>query len=242
MRTLQELITEVYAVLRDERREFVTEPMVTAWLNEAQRDLASRIPDLVTDEKTGTVGEDATTYYASDGITDHAADKILVPSDLTMVKTLRIAEATCRFVDDEVFDSYLESVDTVPVAIICRIFGVQVYTVAHALQGYERFIEPYSDQTSNDYIMRYIRRPVELVDPNDVCEVPDFLETKMVNYARSHAKGQQGEDSQRDYYMALYTENLPSPPRGTSVTRPGPLTLAYEGGPFDYEYDASHRG
>jgi len=242
MSTLDGLESQVYAVLRDERREFVTEPMVITWLNEAQRDLASRLHELITDQKTGVVGEDAATYYASDGTTDLGADAIVVPSDLITVKTLLVGDSEFTvFTDDEVFNSYVQ-VEGTPIRGIGRIFGMQTYDAGLDFMGYEHFIELVGPASGDAYVMRYTRYPLELEDPNDVVEVPQYLETRIVNYARSHAKAQQGEDAQRDYYMALYERNLPAPPNGQILTRPGPITMSYEGNAFDYQADASHRG
>jgi len=237
--TLDSLLTQVYAVLRDERREFVTEEMVALWLNEAQRDLASRIRELVTEEKTGTVGESTGTYFASDGTTDLAANKVLVPADLTMVRSLIVGGISVVFTDTDVFDPY-ELAAATPPTTLGRIFGVQTYDNTPTLTGYERFIEVLGNESGDVYTLRYTRAPVQLVDPNDVVEVPVYLETKIVNYARAHAKWQEGEQAQGDSYYALYTENLPAPPRGHILTRPGPFTMTYEGNAFDI--DGKHRG
>ena len=241
MATADSLITQVYAVLRDERREFVTEEMVLLWINEAQRDLASRIRELVTDEKVGTVGESAGTYYASDGTTDLAATRVLAPPDLTMVRSFIAAGVSVVFTDTDVFDPY-QLADANPPAVLGRIFGMQTYSAAPgpALTGYERFIEVLGVDAGAAYTLRYTRAPVELTNPNDVVEVPVYLETKLVNYARAHAKWQEGEQVQGENYYMLYSENLPAPPRGHILTRPGPFTMTYEGNDFDI--DGKHRG
>lgn len=242
--TLDELTTQVYAPLRDDRREFIKESMVVAWLNDAQRDLASRVRELVLDTITGTVGEDAGSYYAADGTTDLAAARILLPTELIMVRVVKIGTTEIVHVDDEVFNSYLEVSGSSPLKTIYRIASLRTYDNANpAVQtGYREFIEFSPDQTSNDYSLTYTRMPAEMSDPNDVCEVPEYLETRMVNYARAHAKWQQGEQRQGDNYYALFEQNLPAPPNGHVRVRPGPITLAYEGNGFDHQLDAAHRG
>ena len=44
---------------------------------------------------------------------------------------------------------------------------------------------------------------------------------------------------QADYYLAIYEQNLPQPPRGNDRYLPGPLVLSPAAGPFDTP-DAAH--
>lgn len=243
MTVLSELVDDVYAVLKDELRQYVKENEVITWLNEAQRDLASRTHELVTDEKTGTVGEDVGTYFASDGLTDLATNRILLPTDFIMCRKLQMSGSfePVRFVDDEIYDSYALRGAT-PVATLGRIFAMQTYDVTPVVTGQRRFVEMYPAQDGYDYTMRYTRSPRDLYDPGDVVEVPAYLENKMVYYARAWGWDKRGERGLYESHMAMYRENLPAPPRGQATTRPGPMTLVPEGNAFDHDPDAQHLG
>lgn len=68
---------------------------------------------------------------------------------------------------------------------------------------------------------------------SSLTEFTGTLKTRIVNYARAHAKYKEGEFQAGDRYMGLYEEGLPSRNDRGRHHHPGPLTIVPLGGPFD---------
>lgn len=209
----EDMQNRVYAVLRDDQREFIHDEEVEVWLNEAQEELAHRLKILQT-ETTGVVG---------------ASQKISVPSNFIDAVSLHIGSDNQRvqWVDADYFDRFLDDAST-PINAIGRIFGSSIEVRPKPAVGAA-------------YTLRYIKSPAAIDSiTNTVSELPVELHIKMVNYARYQAKLKESELGDADRYRQEFELGLPPHSLGQARLNPGPVSLRYAAGPFDVT--GSHRG
>jgi hypothetical protein len=197
----------VYYVLRDSEKSFVSDTSVGDWLNEAYLDLVARLR-LLEKEATGTTG---------------AGGTLALPADFLELTSFDVADVNgnyyrARFSDNDVFDSWRLDEDE-PEAQLARIFNGT--------------IETYPVAASVGYVLRYVYKPTALSAGGDIPAIPEELHVRLVNYARAHAKYQEGELDEGDRYMAMYTEGLPGAPLTSHRLRPGPFDLVPQPGYFD---------
>lgn len=203
MATFSKMKASVYSVLRDSEKTFVADAQVGEWLNEAYLDLCARLR-IYRKEATGTL----------DG-----SGKVAKPANYLEMQFMAIKPTgedrygELVFVDDSVFNSY-ELSGSVPSLTIARVF--------------DGSIETYPKKAGALYKMRYAAKPVPLDKAGDEPAIPEELHIRMVNYARAHAKYQEGEQSEGDRYFMLYSEGLPSATIGVIGERPGPLNITPE--------------
>lgn len=195
--------TRVRYVLRDSEAAFVSDAAITTWLNEAYLDLVARLR-LNKAEVTGTTAAGGTVSVPT-GYIETISFSVLVSGDST--------QTMVRFVDDDVFDSWRLVGDT-PDAIFARIFNGT--------------LETYPTQASVSYTWRYVKKPTALTSASDEPTLPEELHIRLINYARAHAKFQEGELDEGDRYMAMYETGLPGPPLAGHREMPGPINLVPE--------------
>ena len=208
--TLSQLRSLVYAPLRDSERSFVESWFVDALLNEAYLDLNARLR-LKRLEVTGTTT---------------SLGKIAIPSDLIEVMDAWVGTTPLVFHDDATFETYTAAgttpyLSTNSVAVLARVD----ITLAN--------IETYPAAVSTAYTLHYVARPAVMVAEDDT---PAYLSAELlpriVNYARAHAKWQEGEEQEGQRYMAMYEQGLPGAPREMARRRPQSIMLIPEAGPF----------
>lgn len=203
MSTFSKMKASVYSVLRDSEKTFVADAQVGEWLNEAYLDLCSRLR-IYRKEQSGTLDSNG---------------KVAKPANYLELQFMAIKPSNAdryselTFVDDFVFNSY-ELNGVIPSTPIARVF--------------DGHIETYPAQAGALYKMRYAAKPTPLDKAGDEPGIPEELHIRMVNYARAHAKYQEGEGGEGDRYYMLYTEGLPSATLGVIGERPGPLNITPE--------------
>lgn len=203
MATFSKMKASVYSVLRDSEKTFVADAQVGEWLNEAYLDLCARLRNY---------RKEASGSLDSNG-------KVAKPVNYLELQFMAIKASGAdryqelTFVDDFVFNSY-ELNGVTPSAPIARVF--------------DGYIETYPAQANALYKMRYAAKPTPLDKAGDQPVLPEELHVRMVNYARAHAKYQEGEGSEGDRYLMLYAEGLPSATIGVIGDRPGPLNITPE--------------
>lgn len=200
-----EMQRRVYAQLRDEDKQFITDEDVEAWINQAQRDISHRL-NLNMTEATGTVG--------ADGV-------IAVPDALVEIKILRLGEDDVIFVDDEEFYDNKDAL-TDPWPSIARVFGSNI----------EIYPTPSEDQT---FTLRYQSYPADLTAGSSESELPEELQDRMVYFAIAQGFYKEREADMGDRFMQMYERGLPGSTLGRGRLQPGPMRIRYEAGPFDYE-------
>lgn len=189
--TLVRLRSLVYAVLRDDERSFVEPWFVDAMLNEAYIDIVARL-------RLKPLEVSATTS---------AGGLITVPSNYIEPIDLWIGTEMVSFVPDPTFQFF-----AVP--------GASVDNIIARMDG-QSTIETYPVQASKSYTLRYAARPTEMVAELDVpSDISRELTPRIVNYARAHAKWQEGMEDEGQKYMALYEQGLPTAPRDQFKLRP----------------------
>jgi len=189
----------VYAVLRDSEKAFVLDENVEDWLNESYLDVAARTRCL-RKEVTGSTT---------------AAGSVTLPADYLQTEWLSVDdsngnETKVEFVDNQVFDSWRLGGGT-PTNQLARI--------------YNGAIETYPVAVSVSYTLRYVYEPTPMSAGSDEPDLPSELHIRLVNYARAHAKYQEGELEEGDRYMALYEAGMPGPPLAGLREKPGPFDL-----------------
>lgn len=211
--SLAELRQGVRTVTKDSTGVAITDDDIDVWLNEAQRDIATRLA-ILTREITG--------FSSSSGV-------LPLPTDLVSLHWLRFdgALAEVQFVNDSVFMSWLDEGTTAASAstVLGRIFAEQ--------------IETFPAQDTVGYTLRYQYDPPEMVADDDRSALPRYFCPKMMNYARAHAMYKDGDGNQGDRYLVMYERDLPSGAFGRGRLAPGPMTMSFQRGPFD-THDARH--
>jgi hypothetical protein len=205
---LVQLRNLVYAPLRDTERSFVEPWFVDYSLNEAYFDLNARLR-LNKKVAAGTTSSTGT---------------IPLPTDLVEHQNLYFGSVLAQFVDTDTFLSFSKA-------------GVLAYNESDVGATLARVgdavIETYPAVVSLDYTWEYVARPTEMLNENDT---PDKLTMELIpriiNFARAHAKWQEGEEAEGSKYMALYEQGLPGAPREAFRRNPGPMALIPETGPF----------
>ncbi len=210
---LADLKRRVYAVLRDSPKSFVKDADVEDLLNEAACDLAARLGVLQT-TKTGTTSGSSIAFPAS--------------PEVARIVSLRLgSDDDVEFTDDEVFWSWSDGGDT-PDHTLGRVWNETI----------ELYPTP---TTGTAYSLRYAHLPTAVMEgPEDIPELPTQLHPKLVHYARAHALYRCNEESKGDRFLALYEDGLPPVSTGVEASRPGPLSISLEPGPFDSDPDARH--
>lgn len=201
--TLAQLRALVYAPLRDSERSFIESWFVDAMLNEGYIDLCSRL-------RIKKVESSATADSSGD---------ITFPTDMVYPYELWFGDVAVQFTDDATFDWFAQQ--NAPITgILARVSSTK--------------IETFPAQTSESYMLRYYARPTTMTsDTSTPDELTLELTPRIVNYARAHAKWQEGEMEEGNQYMAMYEEGLPARVRNANRYRPGPLTVIPEISPME---------
>lgn len=201
--TLTRMRSLVYAVLRDDERSFVEPWFVDAMLNEAYIDIVARLR-LKPTEVSSTTSSTGT---------------ITVPLDYIELIDLWIGTNKVDFIPDPTFQFF-----AVP--------GANIDTIIARMDG-QSTIETYPAQASKAYTLRYAARPEEMVGEQDApTAISRELVPRIVNYARAHAKWQEGMEDEGAKYMALYEQGLPVAPRDQFKLRPAAPDLFVVDTPF----------
>ena len=189
--TLSRLRSLVYAPLRDDERSFVEPWFVDAMLNEAYIDIVARLRLKPTEISAST----------------SAGGLITVPADYIELIDLWIGTDPVGFVTDPNFQFFAVQQNSID-GIIARMDG-------------QSTIETYPAQASKSYTLRYAARPTEMIADGDTpLSISRELCPRIVNYARAHAKWQEGMNDEGDRYMGLYEQGLPTSPRDQFKLRP----------------------
>ncbi len=202
MPTLEQIRNRVYSVIRDSDKAFVIPESVDDWVNEACLDVAIRL-QLTKQQTTGTTSATGTIALPADFVKSLTLTALLSSSDAEQTRI--------EFVDDDIYDSWRLAEATPPAGAFGRIFGSN--------------IETYPNVVSMAYTLRYLYAPATLDSNADVPDLPVEQHIRLVNYARAHAKYQEGELDEGDRYMGLYQAGLPAPPSSYSRQHPGPFSL-----------------
>lgn len=212
---LEQMTRQVYSVVRDAERRYVTTDDVSDWLNEAQLDLARRT-ELLQHTKTGTLST-ATLPLPPTPASDPAVLKVVL---------LRLgADDDVAFTDYDTLNAWKDEGTTPPRTLGFVWDGaVEFYPVPVSGTAYE---------------LRYLKAPTELAGPEDVPELPVELHFKLVAYARWQALLKMGDD-RAGQYLGLYETGLVRRTMGRDAKWPGPLQLIAEPGPFDTDPEARH--
>lgn len=203
--TLTDLREGVFDFLRDTDRVFITEAMVTKWLNEAYKDLNSRLRLL----------------QASANGTTSATGTFAPPSDFVELISLWFTDVPATIVDDTVFESYSEpaihSLDND--VVLVRFFAGN--------------FETYPAVVSHNYKLRYVARPANMSNPLDqpTALTPELC-VRLRKYALAEAYSREGEDQRSSIVLTEYLEGLPGRPRAGHRMRPAPVSLIPAPGPF----------
>ena len=198
------MLDAVYEQLRDAPREFVTPEGVVSWLNEAQRDLAARLPIL--QKQTNVV------------VTGNAAP---LPDDLLKLRRARHGTEDIEFelTDEDFWDA--KDNNTMPDPRVGRIF-------AGSLELHPGLVD------GSILTLRYTFLPAELttVNLNGVPVLPEHLHDKMVKFAQAEALYKEREDALADRKKAEYEADLPARDLGLGRVTVK-QRLEWEPGPFD---------
>lgn len=206
---LRELRDRVFTTVRDLSREFVTNDDVDDWLNEGYFDLNARLRFL-RQEATGTV---------TGNLTLPTSPRVL------SVLSLRLGSDDVEFVDEDVWNSYLDAGATA------------AHSIAYVFEG---DIYIYPSPAGASYTLRYVREPTILSADTDEPELPAHLQVRLIRYAQAHAFLKLDQPNEFTAYLALYEEGLPAPPGVVKPINPGPLVVSYEKGPFDLIPESRH--
>lgn len=199
-----ELREKVFTVVRDSSRNFVTEADVDLWLGEGMDDLSSR---LHLSQNTKTDSDSAI-----------SGNTIAIPTDFVDLIWLKVDRSGSDNdyvlpVDEELFNYYEESGADLSV------------TIARSFDG---SFELYPTPSGTDYTLRYWSST-----STDLTAFTGTLRTRMVNYARAHAKYKEGEFTAGDRYLELYERGLPAPSDAGRNRPLLPATIRPEFGWFD---------
>lgn len=201
--TLLDLQERVWTQLRDEDHEFITSEDVTAWLNDAQTELAARL-DLIRREVT---------------LTTDGTNLLTLPDDFLKALSLRIGTDDVEFIDDDIFNAWVDSTNS-PSSTIARIFG----------NVFELYPTPV---TATSVLLRYAALPTELVEASDVCELPAQWHAHLSFYAIAQGFAKEKDVYMTDRWLARWEEGLPQMPYGRERLDPGPMNFVPYMGPFD---------
>lgn len=211
--TLAELRQSVRTVTKDSMGVAISDDDIDGWLNEAQRDIATRLA-ILQREAVGTSDSNG---------------RVPLPSDLITLHWLKFdgANSEVQFVNDSVFMSWLDDPATSQSmsTVLGRIFAEQV--------------ETFPAQATAGYTLRYQYDPAEMILDTDKSSLTRYFCPKMVNYARAHAMYKDGDGNMGDRYLVMYERDLPSGAYGRGRLAPGPMTMSFQRGPFD-THDARH--
>ena len=204
MATFGEMKDSVFAVLRDSERTFVTNEQVGIWLNEAFMEVVARGP----------------IHRAYTSGTTAATGSITLPTDCVKITHFGVKDADATgwelpvFVSDNVFLSW-ESVGTEgvdePPDRLARV--------------YEGVVETWPQAQSMSYEIEYIQRPVKMSDNGDTPDIPEEYHLNLVNYARGHAKMQEGELEEASVYFGMWLEGLPRKRSMWTIENPKTIDL-----------------
>lgn len=201
--TLDELLDNTFAVLRDTERSFVTEAEVTTWLNKAYLDLNARLR-LKQTKLDGTTTSTGT---------------IAFPSDFIEMISLWFGTVPVTIVDDGVFESWSIPGST-PYVNLARAFNNNIET--YPIQVSTAYTLRYVARPT--LMVSLTDQPTSLTP--ELCD-------RLWRYAASLAKSREGEPQDAQTYMDEYLEGLPGRPRVAHRMRPAPVSLIPQPGPFE---------
>jgi len=167
-----------------------------------------------------------TIRFEETGTTSGTSNAITIPDSFLKTITLRIGSDDVETVDDQDWWDWTDSAAS-PTHSLSRVFG--------------SYIEIYPTPAANAaYVLRYVGKPSELVEGEDMQELPVELQIRAINYARGHAKLIEGDKSTADRYIGMAYDGLP-PYESRQRFVPGPIQLVPSSTPFESD-DYTRRG
>jgi hypothetical protein len=213
------LIARARSFVRDEGASFIDDDDLGNWINEAYKDIASRLEILQREEA----------WHIS-GATPADRQNLPMPTAAGVgtyaITSLRLGLVDVQFVSDDVFNDWQDATSSPPTTI-ARVFNGQIE------------LYPIPDD-AQEYVLRFVYVPADLVQPNDLHVLPVQLERKLVEYAVSQANMKDGDYASADRWFLKYEQGLPQVTRGRETQMPG--TMSFQPAPTYFEEDArSHR-
>lgn len=200
--------------LRDSEKTFITDAEINDWLNEAYRDLATRLK--IAPQKQQTEADVAI-----------SGNTLPVPADFVDLIHLRLGtNDDVQFVNDDEWNAFKDAGSS-PSRTIARIFN----------NNFEFYPTP---DASTAYVLRYYAMPVALAADADVPAIPEILHIKLVHYAKAMGLWKSDEPTLGDRWMQLYEDGLPGRNVGKERAIPGPLQLIPERTAWDDDVGARH--
>ncbi len=202
--TLAELVARARTFTRDTSGAFIEDDDLVVWINEAYKDLASRLQVVQREEAWHITGATP-------------ADRQGLPLPTSSgnatyeVLSLRLGTVDVQFVNSELFNDWQDAGDVPPVTL-GRIFNGQIE------------LYPIPDELT-EYTLRYAFVPADLVDAADEHMLPTQMERKLVEYAVASAKLKDGDDATSDRFFARYEQGLPQLATGRETLQPGPMSF-----------------
>ncbi len=202
--TFGDLVERARSFTRDTSGAFIEDEDLAVWINEAYKDIASRL-QIAQREEAWHIG----------GATPAERQTLPLPTSSGRstyeVLSLRLGTVDVQFVNDDLFNDWQDGHDVPPVTI-ARIFDGQ--------------IELYPIPAENtEYTLRYAFVPADLVQASDQHMLPTHLERKLVEYAVASAKLKDGDDATSDRFFARYEQGLPQLSTGRETLQPGPMSF-----------------
>lgn len=213
---LGEMRAMVRETVRDNTGHFIEDWELDTWINEAYYDVAARLR---------TYRKEITELTS--GAAQFTSGRLAFPSDLVEVQSLRLGSDTVVWVADDVWNSYVDDA--------ADVLGNSIGTVW--LDEFELWPTP---EDNASYTLRYAAYPAALAQQDDAPYLPRDMHPKLVNYARSMAL-MKDHNPYAGNYLDMYERNLPEPPTGVIRTRPGPRSFQMDAGPFDNDWETTHR-
>lgn len=206
MATLLQMRDAVYRQLRDSAKTFIVPADVTAWINEAQRDLAHRL-ELVQASVSSTT----------------SGNTIAFPNSNAFVRILSVRLGTddVEWVDDDQWFSYSDDAldSTVTIA-----------------RTFNNTIELYpTPDTGTAYTIRYVKEPADLSADGDISTLPAETHIKMIQHAIAQGLYKSKRPNEAQVWDAKYEKGLPANPLGINKRLPGPMVLTFEPSVWDID-------
>ncbi len=202
--TFGELIERARSFTRDTAGTFIEDEDLAVWINEAYKDVASRLQIVQREEAWHITG---TTLAERQGLplptsSGNATYEVL---------SLRLGTVDVQFVASDLFNDWQDAGDTPPVTI-ARVFDGQIE------------LYPIPDELT-PYTLRYAYVPADLVDPSDEHMLPTHLERKLVEYAVAQAKYKDDDPANGDRWFSRFEQGLPQLSTGRETLQPGPMSF-----------------
>lgn len=154
-----------------------------------------------------------------------SGNTIALPATLIEIKSLHLAGEPVEFTSADIWNSWSNAGDT-PLRTLGKVLGTNIVLYP-------------TPTTGTAYTLIHTFFPTDLANDNDDVTLPPELEDKMVYYAISRAYMKWREFATADRFMTMYLTGLAGSSSGRSRVQPGPLSITFEGGPFDTA-DARH--